>query len=290
MQSFGRKRNTAPRVNDKIMDMINNINLGINTFGLAKLLHGDFDGTLRKLRDLGYSSIEPLIFFDKHISKLEGGIWSYTVNAEKRIAAARAMGFALPSVQVFGDIESFLTCGLDNAISFLKKSAVKYLVVSPMKHSFPDAASLCPLLAIASEKLSTNGLSLVLHTHEQEFACNERGATQLELYLSAAPHLMLELDVGWALFAGKDPVGIITEMRDRITLIHLKDIKLGMPRNSCFTAIGKGDLPLEDILSASTLLARLDENGVIVDQDKSNGSLMEDLAFCSKNILTLFSK
>ena len=280
--------------------MIKKINLGINTFGLAKLLHGDFDGTLRKLRDLGYSSIEPLIFFDKHsrpraafkrldlrIWKLDGGIWSYTVNAEKRIAAARAMGFAVPSVQVFGDLGSFLTLGLDSTISFLKESAVKHLVVSPMKHSFSDVASLCPLLASASEKLFANGLSLVLHTHEHEFICNERGATQLELYLSAAPHLMLELDVGWALFAGKDPVRIIAEMHDRITLLHLKDIKLGAPRNSCFTAIGKGDLPLKDILSASTLLARLDENGIIVDQDKSSGDLMHDLAFCSKNILSL---
>lgn len=268
---------------------------------MAKLLHGDLDGTLRKLRDLGYSSIEPLIFFDKHISRpraafkrldlriweLDGGIWSYTVNAEKRIAAARAMGFAVPSVQVFGDLGSFLTLGLDSTISFLKESAVKHLVVSPMKRSFSDVASLCPLLADASEKLFANGLSLVLHTHEHEFICNERGATQLELYLSAAPHLMLELDVGWALFAGKDPVRIITKMHDRITLLHLKDIKLGAPRNYCFTAIGKGDLPLKDILSASTLLARLDENGIIVDQDKSSGDLMHDLAFCSKNILSI---
>ena len=167
-------------------------------------------------------------------------------------------------------------------ISFLKNNGARYLVVSPMKKQFADVIRIAPMLVTASEKLFANGLSLVLHTHEHEFACDKDGTSQLDLYLSAAPSLMLELDVGWALFAGKDPLKLMTTFKDRLVLLHLKDIQIGAPRNSCFTAIDKGDLPLDDILALSLALPRIDQNGIIVDQDKSEASLLDDLAFCIK--------
>ncbi len=214
--------------------------------------------------------------------KLDGGIWSSSINAAKRIAAVHTLGFSVPSVQAFGDLDILLTRGLDEVISFLKNNGARYLVVSPMKKQFADVIRIAPMLATASEKLFANGLSLVLHTHEHEFACDKDGTSQLDFYLSAAPSLMLELDVGWALFAGKDPLKMMTTFKDRLVLLHLKDIQIGAPRNSCFTAIGKGDLPLDDILALSLALPRIDQNGIIVDQDKSEGSLLDDLAFCIK--------
>ena len=38
------------------------LDLGFNTYGTARMLHDDFDGTMSKLRELGYTSVEPMIF------------------------------------------------------------------------------------------------------------------------------------------------------------------------------------------------------------------------------------
>lgn len=277
--------------------------LGINTYGLAPLLHADFDGTLRKLRALGYSSVEPLILFDKNISriaktlkhmnlrlwKLDEGIWSSSSGTTERIAFVRSLGFSVTALQAFDGASILLADGLDEAMDILSRNGLSYLVISPMLHSFEEAATLAPALDNAATILRKNGFYLVLHTHEHEFLRNSEGISQLDLYLSSAPQLRLELDVGWARFAGADPIRIMERYRDRIVLLHLKDIRDGEPRNSCFTAVGKGDLPLNDIIVASRTLPALDPDGIIVDQDKSNGDMLDDLTFCIKNLSPILS-
>lgn len=97
------------------------LNLGFNTYGTARMLHDDFDGTMSKLRELGYTSVEPMIFFDGAIScisamskramlrfwKLDGGIWSSSINAAKRIAAVRTLGFPFRLFKPSGISTSF---------------------------------------------------------------------------------------------------------------------------------------------------------------------------------------
>jgi len=46
----------------------------------------------------------------------------------------------------------------------------------------------------------------------------------LDLMMAAAPDLTLELDLGWVLRAGQDPVAWIEKYAGRIAAAHIKDI------------------------------------------------------------------
>ena len=275
--------------------------LGINTFGIAKLLHKNFDGTLQSLHDFGYTSIEPCIFFDcgmpalkrtlSHANlrlwKFDGGMWSSSTNAKKRIEQVRAAGFLVFSVQSSGDVCSFLSEGLDDALGLLRNTGIRYLIISPMKKTYEEARKLIPLMKKAAQRLQKEGIALVLHNHEHECVRQADGGTLLDFYINNVPSLALELDVGWVEFAGDNAVRLMQQYRERLVLLHLKDIKKGAPRGRCFTAIGEGDISLADILAQAKLCPNLDEHGILIDQDKSKGDMFADLKRGAKNVYSL---
>ena len=151
------------------------MNIGLNTFGIAQLLHYDFYGSLRKLHEFGYTAIEPCIFFDRdtpalkralshanlRLWKFDGGMWNSSTNAEKRIRQVHTAGFQVVSVQSSSDVGAFLSEQLDDAISLLQKTHVHYLVISPMKKTYEEAKKLIPLMNKAAEILRQKDIVLL---------------------------------------------------------------------------------------------------------------------------------
>ena len=275
--------------------------IGINTFGLSELLRTNFYGTLQKLYSCGFGVLEPCILFDEYSFapvraathanlrhyRLDGGIWFSGNNAIKRLETARSLGFTVLSVQSSLALGPFLKHGIGEAVHFLKEQNIRYLVVSPMKKSTALAKKLIPYLQSAAEMLEKQGLSLVLHNYEHECLPEANGETLLDLYLKSVPSLKLELDVGWAHYAGSDALSVMQKYRDRLVLLHLKDVNKGAPRSHCFTAIGEGDLPLATVLKEAASLPRLEKNGILIDQDRSEGDLLSDLERGAKNVYSL---
>ncbi len=265
--------------------------LGINTYGISKLLHGGFEAVLDKLHSFDYTFLEPCIVFDKstfilkrtlahtnlRLWKLDGGIWHSSTNAKHRVEQARAAGFKIVSAQSTFDVGLFLSERLDDALSFLRETNIRYLIVSPMKKAYEEARELIPLLNNASERLQKEGFTLVLHNHEHECMPQATGDTLLEFYLENVPSLQLELDVGWVQYVGGNCIEILRHFRDRLVLLHLKDIQDGVAKAHCFTAIGDGDIPLAEILKEAAKCPKLDAHGIIIDQDKSEHDLLFDL-------------
>lgn len=212
--------------------------IGINTFGLSELLRTNFYGTLQKLYSCGFGVLEPCILFDEYSFapvraathanlrhyRLDGGIWFSGNNAIKRFETARSLGFTVLSVQSSLALAPFLKYGFGEAVHFLKEQNIRYLVVSPMKKSTALAKTLIPYLQSAAVMLEKQGLSLVLHNYEHECLPEANGETLLDLYLKSVPSLKLELDVGWAHYAGSDALSVMQKYRDRLVLLHLKDV------------------------------------------------------------------
>ena len=74
--------------------------------------------------------------------------------------------------------------------------------------------------------------------------------------------------------------------RDRLILLHLKDIKADASpetRATCFTAVGEGAVNLVSVLKAAQT-SNIMEHGIIIDQDDSEGDILDDIALGVKNI------
>ena len=161
---------------------------------------------------------------------------------------------------------------------FSQKTGVRSFVYSPSRT--PDELSAhIPAFNRICGDLKTDGIRFLLHNHEAECVLKD-GKTGLELVMEQCPDLGLELDVGWAKYAGIDSLQLMDALRHHLLLIHLKDIRSDASpetRNSCFTAVGEGSIPLEQILRKAQAIG-LDEDSLIIDQDASEGEILSDIA------------
>ncbi|WP_255170485.1 sugar phosphate isomerase/epimerase family protein [Natrononativus amylolyticus] len=88
-------------------------------------------------------------------------------------------------------------------------------------------------------------IDLAYHNHDQEFvALTDEDA--YDRLVGALEGVSLELDVGWATAAGRDPVAVLERYASSIDLVHLKDVDGDRP-----CALGRGDVPLEACVDAA---------------------------------------
>lgn len=277
------------------------MNIGVNFFGPKRRLYHDFDGTLEQLKAAGITSAEICVAFAGNgeppkelkiqippeiLREMSGGIWPVE-EAAQRLAAVRDHGLEVVSAHVMlGSIDDpeQLSTVLPRLLEFGRANRISYYVISLMK-DLEAIRPYAPVLRLLSDSLAEAGTCLAYHNHEME--CIPRdGVTALDYLLGHCPALKLELDVGWATFAGASPVKLIHKYRERIPLLHFKDIRADASlatRDTCFTPVGEGSIPLSDILEAAKYCP-LSEQGLIIDQDDSTNDILEDLALGAANI------
>ena len=160
-------------------------------------------------------------------------------------------------------------------------------------------------IAVAATRLADNGLKLLYHNHVLEFV-KRGGRYFLDVMLDRAPDLGLEIDVHWVQRAGLDPVATLLAYGERVSLIHLKDFRIGTLPDSAFAKLAEGDaagykfdfLNLvqfaeigEGNLNFPTIIAASEQTAashLLVEQDELYGrSALECLAISYDNLLRL---
>lgn len=96
-------------------------------------------------------------------------------------------------------------------------------------------------------RLDDEGMRLGYHNHDHEFVELE-DQTAFDAFVEATDdRVIFEIDVGWIVVAGYDPVALIEQHCDRVELIHMKD----MTADGEFTEIGEGDVDMEAVANAA---------------------------------------
>ncbi|WP_276298779.1 sugar phosphate isomerase/epimerase family protein [Halorussus lipolyticus] len=96
-------------------------------------------------------------------------------------------------------------------------------------------------------RLSDHGVSLGYHNHDHEFTgLGDADAESAFDQLADETGIDLELDVGWATAAGRDPIDLLDHLRGRVPLVHLKDVADTTP-----VELGEGDLDIEACVRAA---------------------------------------
>ncbi len=98
--------------------------------------------------------------------------------------------------------------------------------------------------------LAEEGLGLAYHHHDFELE-RYAGSDGLTALLEAAPaeHLTLELDTGWLMAVGEDPLATLSRWGQRTTRLHLKDLVRG--HEPPWVDVGDGELDLDGVLAAA---------------------------------------
>ncbi len=273
--------------------------LGVNCFGLNPLIHQDFEGTFAKLKEIGFTHIEPMVVFPAaqgadpsmiaarlKMAGQDGVFWVDTI-AKERIARLREMGFIVEGVHLglVAMVPGGLRAILPYAAKFAAENGLHYVIHSPQKQTIKDMQPEAEAFREGIDLLKKEGIELMFHCHYQEFSQDE-GDTPFDYLLRTVPDLRVELDVGWVQYAGVDVLKVMDDYHDRIAIVHFKDIVEGAAQKGpkgIFTAIGEGSLPLPEILRKAERM-QLSYGGLVIDQDASLGDMMEDMKKGFENI------
>jgi sugar phosphate isomerase/epimerase len=125
-------------------------------------------------------------------------------------------------------------------------------------------------LARAGAAARAAGLDFAWHNHDFEFAAMADGSTPMEQILSAAPDIGWEMDIGWTIRAGADPLRWIDGHGQRIVAVHVKDIARsgqGLDEDG-WSDVGHGTVDWRGLMKA--LRAGSAARHYIMEQDNPN--------------------
>lgn len=85
----------------------------------------------------------------------------------------------------------------------------------------------------AGEVLAQHGIKFYYHNHGYEFVTNQMGTVFDLLVKETKPGLVyFEMDVMWVVFPGQDPTKLMEKHAGRWALMHVKDLRKGVPTGS----------------------------------------------------------
>jgi sugar phosphate isomerase/epimerase len=149
----------------------------------------------------------------------------------------------------------------------------------------------CEAFNRVGELARSRGMRFYYHNHFQEFQrCGDGFVYELILENTDPGLVFLELDTYWIYRGGQDPIEWMNRFPERVILLHQKDFPADAPQplnlydgvvsptenidmtvfedrkdTLCFTEIGTGVLPIQDIVDAASRLPNLDY--LLLEQD-----------------------
>jgi len=191
--------------------------IGLQLWSLREYLPQDLPGTLAKIKAFGFREVEG------------AGLWKHTA-AELR-AALEASGLHCRSVHI-----GFERLRDDSAGAFAEAKAVGASSVVcpwiPHGQSFTrdDALKSAEAFNRFGKAAQEAGLRFGYHCHGYEFVPAPEGTLFDTLAGTTDPALVaFQVDVFHAYRGGADPARLIGQHKGRVTSLHLKDMKKGVP-------------------------------------------------------------
>lgn len=192
---------------------------GVVSYTFRNEFKADMPATFDLVKRLGITDIEMSNLFGQEPAKIR--------------ALMDARGIACSS---YGAPYNDVLRKTDEVGATAKILGAKYVRVSlPFtKTPFDKAAATqraAEMNAMGKQLREKHGLTFVLHNHGMEFVPEGKGTLYDFLHEQTRPEdVSFELDVLWAYLPGADPVALFEKYGARIPLMHVKDVRKGVPR------------------------------------------------------------
>lgn len=247
--------------------------IGLQLYTVRNELPKDYEGTLAKIAAIGYQDVEAAGYF---------GHTAAQVKQMMQRAGLRCVSSHYPLQQ--------LVKSLPESLDFAHTAGLEYLVAaSPWSGDpahitgYPGGAWMglehamtmddwkwtAEHLQSIGERCKQAGIQLAYHSHTMSF--QKHGDTNgfaVLMHATSPEVVALELDCGWAVAAGQNPVELLQQHAKRIQLLHVKDMKPTAPGTPPWeyvpTELGHGTIHYQPILDAARKAA---VKYVFVEQD-----------------------
>lgn len=204
--------------------------LGLQLYTVRDPLQSDVRATLAEIAAIGYREVELFGLGGED----QGDKPLFGLTAKEFAAALEDLGLRAPMAHIWGG-----AMNIAEIADLVGQVGVRHLVV-PMAPEFVSiengqfrmlgVTGRSQLDAIAErlnrqgELAKASGMGFGYHNHQMEFAdLGDENAFDYLFAQADAELVKIELDIGWALFAGIDPLQVLKRYAGRIIAVHLKD-------------------------------------------------------------------
>jgi len=240
--------------------------VGLQLYSVRNLLPKDFEGTLQKLAAAGYKEVEAAGYFDKTAADFG--------NALQKAG--------LKCVSTHHQLTQLKT-QFDQLIQYGQAIGLEYIICSwagvhrdPTRKgelNLDDWRYVADQFNAIGAKVKAAGMTFGYHNHVVEFGTENGIVFFDELLKRTDPNVVkFEMDCGWVVGGGHNPVDYLTKFPERFPLLHVKDMVKepdGKLRN---VVMGKGFIDYKPIFRAATGLKHY-----FIEQEEFEGDPMTEL-------------
>jgi sugar phosphate isomerase/epimerase len=259
-----------------------NLPLGLQLYSVRDLLPKDYQGTLNQVGALGFREVESAGYFNHSASEVK-----------------QAMDTAkLKLVSAHYPMDS-LNKNLDEILAFSKAVGVGHIICSSPRlkdpsryktmkpeereHAFTldDWRWNAEQLNTLGEKATAAGFKFGYHNHFTEFHVTDGVVPYDELMRLTDPaKVTMEMDCGWVVVGGGDPVSFLRKYPNRITMLHVKDFKrkeasASLAKEPVVEELGRGSIDYGPIFAEAAKAGKLIH--IFAEQEAFNVPPMESL-------------
>ena len=196
---------------------------GLQLYSVRDVTGTDLEGTLKKVAEIGYRYVEFAGFFGHSAEQVKAMLDNYGL-----IVSGTHSGFDDLDKDFAGTVKYHHAIGNTNYIV----PGAPWGTTAELNETIEKINKYKPMLA-------AEGIRLAYHNHDGEFKPNLDGQIAHE-EMKRRTDIDFQIDTFWAFVAGRDPIEVITRLKDRVHVIHLKD---GL-RNGQGFALGEGEAPV----------------------------------------------
>ena len=205
--------------------------LSVQLYSLRDSMAKDFDGTLRRVAEIGYAGVET------------AGFPGTTARAARQLCDD--LGLKVSSCHGPAPVGATRQEALDLAADLGLSRLVLPFYDPAQFQSVDGVYGVADHLNAAAAEAKAAGLRFGYHNHWFEFA-PINGKPAFEYLLERlSPDVEFELDLYWAKVGGQDPNALIKRLGDRVPLLHVKD----GPATGYEAAMGAATLSGKDLQS-----------------------------------------
>lgn len=180
---------------------------GLQLYSVRDAMEEDFEGTLKKVAEMGYTYVEFAGFFDH--------------TAEEVKALLDKYGLIVTSTH--SHLSGLTPETIEETIKYHKAIGNSHYILPSIYMSTKDKLEeSISIINYAQPILEEAGIKLSFHNHSREFEITPWGTT-VHSELEHRTNVGFQIDTFWAWNANTDPVQVMERLKDRISTIHLKD-------------------------------------------------------------------
>lgn len=241
--------------------------LGLQLYSVRELLPKDFDGTLKQLGGFGYKTVEAAGFYKKTAAE-----WRQAMSD----AGLRCVSAHYPLAQIKGHEQEL--------IDYAKAIGLEYMICSWVgmhrdpankseKLDLDDWRWAADQFNAIGEKVKAAGMQFGYHNHTIEFVREDGVMYYDELLKRTDPKLVVfEMDCGWVVAGGANPVHYLKQDPKRFPMLHVKDLVKQPDGKWKNVVMGKGTIDYRPIFKAATGLKYY-----FIEQEEFEGDPMTEL-------------